>query len=88
MGANKFCAKRRFGRKFWAKRFGRKYWAVLFWNYILNLGLGAGLAGLDLGAAGLGWGSPETEIGLCENNGQQQQAISIYFFLEGLGFRV
>ena len=42
----------------------------------------------------------ETEIGLFENgkvclhsknelpDGQQQQAISIYFFLEGLGFRV
>ena len=41
----------------------------------------------------------ETEIGLFENgkvslhrqneppDGQQQQAISIYFFLEGLGFR-
>ena len=42
----------------------------------------------------------ETEVGLFENgklrlhrkkrlpDGQQQQAISIYFFLEGLGFRV
>ena len=41
----------------------------------------------------------ETEVGLFENgklrlhrkkklpDGQQQQAISIYFFLEGLGFR-
>ena len=54
--------------------------------------------------AGLGWArssGSETEIGLLENgevvsrsekkrlpDGQQQQAISIYFFLEGLGFRV
>ena len=42
----------------------------------------------------------ETEVGFFENgklrlhrkkklpDGQQQQAISIYFFLEGLGFRV
>ena len=54
-------------------------------------------------AVGLGWARSsgfETEIGLLENgevvsrpekrfpDGQQQQAISIYFFLEGLGFRV
>ena len=43
-------------------------------------------------------GNLETEIALFENgkvsaeknelpDGQQQQAISIYFFLEGLGFR-
>ena len=59
----------------------------------------AGL-GLELGCgAGLGWARSsgfETEIGLLENGEvvsrpekkQQQQAISIYFFLEGLGFRV
>ena len=63
-----------------------------------ELAWGWGLGGWGLGAGG--WGSPETEIGLFENgnvvsppkyelsNGQQQQAISIYFFLEGLGFRV
>ena len=54
-------------------------------------------------AVGLGWARSsgfETEIGLLENgevvsrpekrfpDGQQQQAISIYFLLEGLGFRV
>ena len=53
-------------------------------------------------AVGLGWARSsgfETEIGLLENgevvprpekrfpDGQQQQTISIYFFLEGLGFR-
>ena len=42
---------------------------VFFWNHILNLGLGAGLgwAGLGWLGWGLGWGSPETEIGLFEN---------------------
>ena len=61
-------------------------------------GLWAGLAVGWLGWAWAGWvGNPETEIGLFElengkvclhrknelPDGQQQQAISIYFFLEG-----
>ena len=33
----------------------RKFWAVLFWNHILNLGLGAGQGGAGLAWAGLGW---------------------------------
>ena len=68
-----------------------------------ELGAGGWQLG-GLGWAGwAGWtlrGSPETEIGLFENGKvcihrknelphvQHQQAISIYFFLEGLGFRV
>ena len=51
-------------------------------------------------ARGLDYFAKETEISLFENGkvcfyrknelpeGQQQQAISIYFFLEGLGFWV
>ena len=71
------------------------------WAWVGGLGVGGSGAGAGAGLAA-GWGSPETEIGLFENgnivtrphrkyelsNGQQQQAISIYFFLEGLGFRV
>ena len=60
----------------------------------------AGLGWAGLGCPETGTGLLENEIGLFENgkvsfhrknvllHGQQQQAISIYFFLEGLGFRV
>ena len=59
------------------------------------------LAGLGLGGPPVGWAAalkrelvyskmatlcPDRKYEL--SNGQQQQAISIYFFLEGLGFRV
>ena len=64
--------------------------------------LNLGWAGwLGVGFLSLGWGYPEAEIGLFEDGKvvfkpkqkrasgcQQQQAISIYFFLEGLGFGV
>ena len=68
----------------------------------LTLGLGLGLGVAGLGWAGLGWAGVALKLKLvyskittlCPDrkyelsNGQQQQAISIYFFLEGLGFRV
>ena len=86
---------------FWAKVLGETFWAKVLGSFFLELhfesgagcwagwaGFGSGRAELWAGLGGLGWGSPETEIGVFDNNGQQQQAISIYFFLEGLGFRV
>ena len=63
-----------------------------------GLGLGVGLdSGLGLGSAGaalklklvyskMATLCPDRKYEL--SNGQQQQAISSYFFLEGLGFRV
>ena len=74
-------------------------WAGLGWAGLAGRAR-AGVARLWAGLA-LGWvGNPETEIGLFENgkvvsrpkneipDGQQQQAISIYSFLEGLGIGV
>ena len=71
---------------------------------VSSAGLGAGLAWAGLGwlGWGLGWAGAALKLKLvyskmatlCHDrkyelsNGQQQQAISIYFFLEGLGFRV
>ena len=69
---------------FWAKVLGETFFfgtTFCIWGWVLGRVEGRGWAG--------GWA---TEIGLFENgelsNGQQQQAISIYFFLEGLRFRV
>ena len=78
-------------------------WAGLAGLGLTGLGLGVGVgvgAGVGVGLGlGLGmWaGGPETEIGFFENGkvvsgpdkgDQQQQAISMYFFLEGFGFGV
>ena len=79
---------------------GWRGWAGL-WGWV-GVGGGPGLgAGPGSGAwAWLGWAALKRKLvyskmaTLCPNrkyelsNGQQQQAISIYFFLEGLGFRV
>ena len=76
-------------------------WAVGLAGLGWGRGWGAGGWGCWAGRLGLaGERLGETEIGLFENGkvcfyrkneilyGQQQQAISIYFFLEGSGFRV
>ena len=61
-----------------------------------------GVAGLGWGLGSAGWAGAALKLKLVYSkmatvcperkyelsNGQQQQAISIYFFLEGLGFRV
>ena len=76
------------------------FWAV-FLEPHFECGAGLGWAGLA-GLAGAGWGWVWLGLwaGACDgkvvfkptingaSDSQQQQAISIYFFLEGLGFRV
>ena len=102
LGANKFCAKVLgetffFGTTFciWGRVLGWAGlgWAGLGWAGWAGLGW-AGLGWAGLGWAGLGWAGLGWAGLVCLHrkkelpDSQQQQAISVYVFLEGLGFRV
>ena len=75
-------------------------WFIRDWTARLLGCWAAGLGCVSNPETEIGLFENETEVGLFENgklrlhgkkklpDGQQQQAISIYFFLEGLGFRV
>ena len=77
----------------WAGLLGWAGLGWLGWAGLAGLGGRAGLgcaAGWGGAGGGLGWGGWGGLAAGCgwAADGQQQQAISIYFFLEGLGFRV